>query len=240
MEEEQFSSSNVLSVKQVEEIKFRDDESPLFESSKWLEMVKDSTSHEESLKEFELEPSDTLSYIKSKTGTGDKISTRKVYKKSSFHNITGCEDITKNIETNNNIITFFGCADLSMLKDFNSFKENLTIVQKNFITRKSMAIQGVNVSIRDGILLVPPKFSLDKVGKMYGGDMSKIDLPSELKSRMGELLSNDFERFKDYALRDAVITLVHGVVMTEYNYQLNDIGVPITVSSLTGKLFRKF
>lgn len=199
--------------------------------------MKDASGHKEVFNECVLDPSDTLSFIKSDTG---KISTRKVYKKSSFFNIKGCEDITKNVETNNHIITFFGSADLSILKDFSLFKDNLTIVQKNFITRKSMAIQGVNVSIRDAILLVPPKFSLDKIGKMYGGDLTKRELPSEVKSKMGELLKNDYDTFKDYALRDSVVTLVHGVVMSEYNNQLGGVGVPLTVSSLTAKVFRKF
>lgn len=183
-----------------------------------------------------------MKFIKTKMREGEKgrLSTRKVYKKSSFYNLKGCEDITKNIETNNHIITFFGSADLSILSDFDMFKDNLTIVQKNFITGKSMVIQGVNVSIRDAVLLVPPKFSLEKVGNIYGGDLTKIDLPVKTKERMGILLKDDFNTFKDYALRDAVVTLVHGVVMSEYNNELNDVGVPLTVSSLTGKVFRKF
>ena len=127
-----------------------------------------------------------------------------------------------------------------MLKDFKDFRDNLTIVQKNFITLKSMAIQGVNVSIRDAVLLVPPKFSLDKIGKMYGGDLTKADLPSGVKSRMREFLNTHYEEFKDYALRDAVVTLVHGVVMTEYNNQLDSVGMPLTVSSLTGKVIKRF
>lgn len=191
--------------------------------------------HKECFEEFTLEKFEYLDHILDKKG---KISTRKVYKKSSFHNVKGCENITKNIEVNNYITTFFGSADLSMLKDFNLFKDNLTIVQKNFITRRSMSIHGVNVSLRDAKLLVPPAFSLDKVGKLYGGDLVKVDLPKSVKSQMGRLLSSDFNKFKEYALGDAVTTLVHSVVMTEYNNQLNDIGVPLTVSSLTGKFIR--
>lgn len=194
--------------------------------------------HRECAEEFETERYEFLdNFMDSKRG---RLSTRKIYKKSSFYDIKGCEHIAKNIEDNNYITTFFGSADLSMLKDFDIFKENLTIVQKNFITRKSMSIQGVNVNIRDAKLLVPPGFSLDKVGKLYGGALVKVDLPKSVKSQMSKLLVDDYEKFKEYAIGDAVTTLVHSVVMTEYNHQLNDIGVPLTVSSLTGKVIRRF
>ena len=197
--------------------------------------------HVECFEDYKPEFEETLHYLRNvKDPNSSRVSTRKVYKKTYFYNLKGCETITKNVEDNNTIITFFGCADLSMLKDFHLFKDNLTLVQKNFITMKSMAMQGINVSVRDAKLLVPPAFSLDKIGKLYGGDLTKIALDASVKSNMKGLLERDLDEFKDYALRDSVITLVHGVVMMEYNNQLNDIGVPITVSTLTGKVLRMY
>lgn len=214
-------------------------EKSLFSESEWLKQAQNPNHHRVFTRECELERGEYLDSLKHKHKDG-KINTRKVYRKSSFFNISGCEDITKNIEDNNYITTFFGSADLSILKDFELFKDNLTIVQKNFITRKSMSIQGVNVSLRDAKLLVPPAFSLDKVGKLYGGALVKVDIPKDLKNQMGKLLVEDFTSFKEYAVGDAVTTLVHGVVMAEYNNQLGDVGVPLTVSSLTGKVIRRF
>lgn len=146
--------------------------------------------------------------------------------------------ITK--KTNNYLLSHLTNADLSMLSDFEEFKEGLDIVNKSFVTlNKPLLIEGVNVIIRDTMLLAPGgKKSLEVIGKMY--DIEKIDLPKEYKSRMGELLENDPELFEKYAKRDALICLIHGYFMDSFYGSIGGLGVPVTLSGLSSKYIRKY
>ena len=56
---------------------------------------------------------------------------------------------------------------------------------------------------------------------------------------MDKLLADDKDLFSEYALKDAVITLVHSNHMEDFNFRLNEIGVPITLSSLGTKFVKR-
>lgn len=65
---------------------------------------------------------------------------------------------------------------------------------------------------------------------LYG--FEKMKLTKEEITNMDVLLATDKNRFTNYAVRDAVIPLIHGNFMEHFNFQLNEIGIPITLSSL--------
>jgi hypothetical protein len=123
-------------------------------------------------------------------------------------------------------------ADLSMLKDFDEFKEQLDIVNSSFVTLgKPLLINNNRVFIRDTMLLSPAgNRSLDSIGKLY--NIHKIDTGKYDKSKMSEFLEQNRKLFIEYAIRDAVITLVHACFMEDFNLGLNKMGIPLTLSSL--------
>jgi hypothetical protein len=138
---------------------------------------------------------------------------------------------------NNYLIAHLTNADLSMLNDFESFKDQLDIVNRSFVTLgKPMKIGDFNVIIRDTMLLAPAgKKSLDSIGSLYGQDLNKIALSKEQKSNMDLLLKEDKALFSEYAIKDAIIPLIHSNYMEDFNFKLNEVGIPITLSSLSSK-----
>jgi hypothetical protein len=127
-------------------------------------------------------------------------------------------------------------ADLSILKDFEVFKESLDIVGRSFVTRsrplkleycKSM------VHIRDTTLIAPQGTkSLAGIGNIYGDEFKKIDIGDYRNGRMSTLLKDDKELFDKYALQDSLITLKHATTMEEFNLTVGKIGVPLTISGI--------
>lgn len=102
-------------------------------------------------------------------------------------------------------------ADISLLSDFNKLKDELSIVNGSFVTLgKPLKAYGRNLHIRDTMLLAPgTSKSLASVGKLYGGVLQKISIsPSDLNNMQG-FLERDRAKFIDYALRDALISLIH-------------------------------
>lgn len=127
-------------------------------------------------------------------------------------------------------------ADLSMLSDFDELKQELTIVNKSFVTTGKGLIRDdcrFIIHVRDTMLLAPgPSKSLKEIGKIYGGDFLKIDLKNDI-GNMKALLAKDPKKFKEYAIRDSLITLKHINTMEEFNFTLFKIGVPQTLSSIS-------
>lgn len=123
-------------------------------------------------------------------------------------------------------------ADLSMLKDFDTFKEQLDIVNSSFVTLgKPLLVNNNRIFIRDTMLLSPAgNQSLDSIGKLY--NIKKVDIGTFDKSKMSEFLEQNRKLFIEYAIRDAVITLVHACFMEDFNLGLNKMGIPLTLSSL--------
>lgn len=147
-------------------------------------------------------------------------------------------NITKKI--NNYFIGHLTSADLSMMNDFDEIKDKLDIVNKSFVTlNRSLLIDGVNVSIRDTMLLAPGgKKSLDSIGRMY--NLPKIEIPMYYKDKMDRLLKDNPVLFKDYAMQDAVIALIHGGFMEVFSNQIGGVGIPLTLSGLSSNYIKHF
>jgi hypothetical protein len=104
-------------------------------------------------------------------------------------------------------------ADLSLMDDFKKVKEDLSIVNGSFVTLgKPLKYCGRNIHIRDTMLLAPGgNKSLAKIGKLYGEGLNKIQISKTDLEDMQGFLKRDKDKFIEYALRDAVISLIHAV-----------------------------
>lgn len=136
------------------------------------------------------------------------------------------------------VLAHYNAADLSMLSDFNELKKDLSIVNKSFVSLgKPLRFKESFVYIRDTILLAPGgKNKLRDLSKLYSDKgLEKREISNKDLNDMRGFLKREPERFKDYALHDAVITLKHAVAMEEFNMKVNQIGVPLTLSSIGRK-----
>jgi hypothetical protein len=100
-----------------------------------------------------------------------------------------------------------------MLNDFEEIKEELSIVNGSFVTLgKPFKFQGRSVHIRDTMLLAPGgSKSLTNIGRLYGEMFKKVEInKSDLEDMQG-FLQRDKSKFIDYALRDALISLIHAI-----------------------------
>jgi hypothetical protein len=134
-------------------------------------------------------------------------------------------------------------SDLSLLSDFDTFKEELDIVQKYYVTR-GRPLTGFKerwqsrVFIRDTMLLSPDGGkSLKSVGNIHG--FPKIDIGGYITDMLG-LLKNDVSLFYDYAIRDSEIVVKHINEMGKRYFDLGKIGVPLTVTSLSKEYILKY
>ena len=102
-------------------------------------------------------------------------------------------------------------ADLSMLSDFNEVKEELTIVNGSFVTLGNpITYAGKSIHIRDTMLLAPGgSKSLANIGKLYSEEFNKVKINKEDLEDMQGFLFRDKEKFTEYALKDAIISLIH-------------------------------
>lgn len=130
-------------------------------------------------------------------------------------------------------------ADLSMLKDFDHFKGEIDIVNKSMVTlKKPILLDGVNIFIRDTLLLAPGgSKALKTIGELY--DLNKVEIGDKINI-MGIFIKEDYKTFKRYAIQDARITLVHALFMEEFAFSLGLIGVPLSLSMLSSVYLRKF
>jgi hypothetical protein len=98
---------------------------------------------------------------------------------------------------------------------------------------RGLEFEDTVIYIRDTALLAPAvKRSLEEVGKLYGPEYYKVDLPIEYKSNMRKLLLENKDLFIKYALQDSVITLKHANEMEKFNMTIDKLGIPLTLSSL--------
>jgi len=112
---------------------------------------------------------------------------------------------------NNVIVGHNTPADLSILSDFEEFKENLDIVNKCFVTLGKGFRYGIyNVVIRDTMLLAPSgQKSLANIGRLY--NFEKVKLTEFEISHMDLLLAENPSKYNEYAIRDSLITLKHSI-----------------------------
>lgn len=143
-------------------------------------------------------------------------------------------------EKNIYLISHLTNADLCMLRDFDNFKEGLSIVNKCLVTLgKPLLIWSSNLIVRDTMLLSPAgNRSLESIGRLYS--LEKVSLSKEQKEDMNILIKKDKRLFEAYALRDALITLIHANHMEDFNFSLKQIGVSITLSGLGSNYVKNY
>jgi hypothetical protein len=132
-------------------------------------------------------------------------------------------------------------ADLSIMKDFEDFKDELSIVSKEYVTMgKGFEYDGCNVNIRDTGLLAPGnQKSLKAIGRLYGANFNKKELTQHEITNMDEVLLKDKKKFIEYSKMDAIIPLIHILSMELYNWKVNALGVPLTLSSIASRYVKK-
>jgi len=184
-------------------------------------------------------------YIENEEEEGESLETmtktkrRKTLNKSKQYTRTNMQSFTNKMVSvtevkNNYFIGHLTSADLSVLKDFDTIKDNLDIVNGCFVTiGKPMLIDNVNVIIRDTMLLAPGlKKSLGAIGSLYDTKLNKIDIGNNINN-MKHFLKENPVLFEHYALQDAVITLIHASFMEDFNFSIGSIGIPLTLSTLS-------
>jgi hypothetical protein len=142
---------------------------------------------------------------------------------------------------NNHFIGHFTSSDLSVLKDFESLKEDLDIVNNSYVTiSKPLLIDNTNVIIRDTMLLAPgSKKGLSNIGSLYDSKLNKKDIGEYIKN-MKKFLEIDYDSFKKYAIQDALITLIHASYMEQFNFENGTIGIPLSLSSLSNSFVKNY
>lgn len=114
-------------------------------------------------------------------------------------------------------IAHFFTAEWSMLSDkkelymkFEYIRKTLTTTKKPLETKiidENNEVVNLWVDVRDTMLLLPEGYkSLEKASTFIEG-YKKVDLPIEVKSNMYQFLQDESEKFEEYALRDAEVTL---------------------------------
>lgn len=132
------------------------------------------------------------------------------------------EKKTLSVVRNHYVCAHYNSADLSLLEDFNLFKDLVSIVRKSFVSiRTPVKLYNSNIYLRDTILLAPAGMnSLEKLGTLYAGDFEKIPLSKSDLENMRGLLIRDKNLFEKYAMRDKIITLKHAVAMEMFNLKI--------------------
>ena len=148
-----------------------------------------------------------------------------------------CDKVCFTTTRNYYYIAHLTQADFSLLNDFNLIKDELSIVNGSFITlRDPLKYCDKNIHVRDTMLLAPGgSKSLAKIGMLYGSLYNKIEISKAQLTDMQSFLTLEKEKFIEYALRDALISLIHALWMDDFNYSLCGGGMPISLSSIGRK-----
>jgi hypothetical protein len=109
------------------------------------------------------------------------------------------------------IIAHLTSADFSLLSDFDVLKEELSIVNGSFVTLgKPINLDERCVHVRDTMLLAPGlNKSLESIGRLYNTGFEKVKINQDDLENMHLFLDRSPEEFITYAVRDAVISLIH-------------------------------
>ncbi|KAG0122485.1 hypothetical protein HOY82DRAFT_544401 [Tuber indicum] len=152
------------------------------------------------------------------------------------------DDIAKfNVKIENSVILYahFNSADLTMLQDWDEVcNYNIDILKKSYTSLIKPIKRPIgNIFIRDTILLASAAAgSLDQLGKMH--KISKNVINKKWYVDMDVFYKENFEEFKEYAMRDSLITLIHGLFMNDFSFKLGNMTNPNTLGSLATKYLR--
>ncbi|KAG0632609.1 hypothetical protein HOY80DRAFT_1069252 [Tuber brumale] len=131
----------------------------------------------------------------------------------------------------------YNAADLTLLEDWKSVSfRNVDIVKKCFTSLSlPMKYNGKEkVYLRDTLLLSSAAASsLMAVAKAYG--LEKIELAQFYKENMDVLLKDNLELFREYAMNDSLITLIHILFINDFSFKLGGLTVPNTLGTLSSR-----
>jgi hypothetical protein len=132
------------------------------------------------------------------------------------------------------LIAHFSVADISSLKDFESFKEKLSIILKTYVTiERPLSVNKTSIFIRDTSLLSVNKSSLKDIGDLYP-QLPKKDIGDNIKT-MSVFYKNNPNDFRDYAIQDSVLALYHALMIENTVVAtLKRLSIPVTLSSFAG------
>jgi len=151
--------------------------------------------------------------------------------------VKGVSDVIRiNVKRYNYLACHYNPADLSMLNDWKAVSyQNIDILKKSFTSlRTPIECLNEKIFIRDTLLLSSAAAStLSAVGKAHG--LTKIPLVKKEYENMDLLFSKNYEKFKAYAMHDALITLIHILFMNDFSFKLGALSVPNTLGTLTTK-----
>lgn len=93
------------------------------------------------------------------------------------------------------------------------------------------------VYLRDTIALVSATAkSLEAVAYAY--KLKKVDVSQYYKENMHMLLKENPELFKEYAMTDSLITLIHMLFINDFSFRLGSINIPNTLGTLSSKYIK--
>jgi hypothetical protein len=149
-------------------------------------------------------------------------------------------------------VAHFFTAEWSMLNDKKELTIKLEHIRKSLTTTKNPLkttildenneVVNLWVDVRDTMLLLPEGYkSLEKASTFIEG-YEKIDLSNEVKSHMYQFLKDEPEKFEEYAIRDAEVTLK---LFIKLQYLLNVVNgtetkMFSTLASATTSHFKSF
>jgi hypothetical protein len=94
-----------------------------------------------------------------------------------------------------------------------------------------------DVFIRDTLLLSSAAASsLKAVGQAHG--LKKIEIDEKWKTMMDVLLAENPKLFEEYAMQDSLITLIHGLFMNDFAFNLGQHKLPVTLGSLASNYIK--
>lgn len=132
-------------------------------------------------------------------------------------------------------------ADLPMFKNFDKLKDQFDALRKTYATilkpcelvwtDRNGHQRKLSVSVHDTSLLTPQGRSLKILGDMHG--LPKLELPPDMIEHMDELWRTDPVRFREYAIRDAMIAAKHAHYMARLGEQWTGRKeIPVSLGSL--------
>lgn len=133
----------------------------------------------------------------------------------------------------------YNAADLTMIEDWESVSfKNVDIAKKCF-TSLSTPMKAANekVYLRDTILLASATAkSLEAIAYAY--KLKKVDVSQHYKENMEILLRENPSLFKEYAMTDSLITLIHTLFINDFSFKLGSLNVPNTLGTLSSKYIK--
>jgi len=131
----------------------------------------------------------------------------------------------------------YNSADLSLLNDWKNVSSyNIDIVKKCF-TSLSIPFKyngKEKVYLRDTMLLASATAKSLKA-LAYAYKLEKVEISDFYKTRMDFLLKEKPEEFKEYAMKDSLITLIHTLFINDFSFRLGSMSIPNTLGTLSSK-----